>query len=136
MYLTQRRKLSLLFTLFSLSFFTLPVNAEQEKLQNPILQIVGNGPLVPQSDYQSLPINFMNLKEVDIEVMHITDPNRFLNQYYLTEDLKSWQLDNIKHDFVSVYSERVTLPDSKENEQTSARIPLPIPWHLAGTLWY
>lgn len=133
MYLTQWRKLSLLFTLFSLSLFTLPVNAEQEKLQNPILQIVGNGPLVPQSDYQSLPINFMNLKEVDIEVMHITDPNRFLNQYYLTEDLKSWQLDNIKHDFVSVYSERVTLPDSKENEQTSARIPLP---HTLASGWY
>lgn len=109
--------------------FSLPSHA----LQTPSITVVGNGPLVHQSAQQSIPISFINMEYVDIEILKVTDPHRLLEDYYLLDRLSAWELREIKHAYTSVFSDRYALPKTKEDVSTSARIPIP---HSLASGWY
>lgn len=115
-------------------FGTAYANQEKDPIrQPPMVEVIGNGPLVPQSHHQSIPINFMNLDKVDVEILHITDPDTFLNDSYLLDNLSPYGLERLQHAYESVYADRFTLPPSKLNQQTAARIPLS---HHLPSGWY
>ncbi|GAL08537.1 alpha-2-macroglobulin [Photobacterium aphoticum] len=107
--------------------------SDQPALQTPYVAFVGNGPLVPRSNSQSIPITAMNLSEVDVEILAITDPETFLNQQYLLDNPSPYTLEQLKHAYKSVYAERFRLPPGKDNIATSARLPIP---HDFASGWY
>ncbi|MGF1724366.1 alpha-2-macroglobulin family protein [Photobacterium nomapromontoriensis] len=129
-------KLSIFFMLLWLSLF-MPFSYAEESgeqgIQTPAVSFVGSGPLVPRSNSQSIPINFINLSQVDVEILQITDPETFLNTQYLLDTPTPYALEQLKHAYKSVYSDRFSLPPSAANKQASARIPIP---HDFSSGWY
>lgn len=121
---------SFFYTLLLLTCFTLaaiPANAAktEEAIQEPAIEIVGSGPVVPQSATQSIPVSFRNLTHVDVEILKLTDPQRLLTSYYLMDGLSAYRLDQLKHSFKSVFSDRFQLPEGKANQFNSAQLPIP-----------
>ncbi|MGF1688852.1 MG2 domain-containing protein [Photobacterium japonica] len=102
-------------------------------LQTPEVAFVGTGPLVPRSHSQSIPITAMNLSEVDVEILQITDPDTFLNQQYLLDSPSPYTLEQLKHAYKSVFSDRFTLPAGAVNTHITARLPIP---HTFDSGWY
>ena len=111
------------------TLFSLPSYAQQ----TPSITVVGNGPLVPQSARQSIPISYMNMNVVDIEILKVTDPNELLQNYYLLDRLSAWELREVQHAYSSVFSDRYELPKAEQDVLTSARIPIP---HTLSSGWY
>lgn len=129
-------KLSIFFMMLWLMLFAPFSDAEnsaEQGMQTPAVSFVGSGPLVPRSNSQSIPINFINLSQVDVEILQITDPETFLNTQYLLDTPTPYALEQLQHAYKSVYSDRFSLPPSADNTQASARIPIP---HNFASGWY
>lgn len=124
---------TLLLTFISLSPSIATANDSGTGSQTPAFELVGSGPLVPQSPKQAIPISFKNLDSIDIEILKITEPRRFLRSYYLTDNLKGYHLRDLQRSFKSVFSDRYQLPKGKEDQFNAAQ--LPIPRNLAAG-WY
>ncbi|WP_120512830.1 alpha-2-macroglobulin family protein [Photobacterium salinisoli] len=131
--LAQWRQGWLLLCLSLFSLFSYAETNNETSQQTPDVLFVGSGPLVPQSSQQSIPVNFINLDYVDIEILQVTEPGQLLNRHYLQDKLSSYDLDNIKHAYKSVFSDRYTLPPSEKDVQTPARLPIP---HSLDAGWY
>lgn len=121
-----KRSLSQVFRLLVVFSVSFAVVAEgEEGRQAPSVNIIGSGPLVPQSASQAIPVNFMNLSHVDVEILKVTDAHNLLKRHYLTSNLSSYSLDNLRNSFDSVFADRFQLPEAKLNQSASARLPIP-----------
>ncbi|WP_303562586.1 alpha-2-macroglobulin [Photobacterium sp. 1_MG-2023] len=132
-YRNSWRHIGLLLFLFALSTLSQAETTDENKQQTPDVLFVGNGPLVPQADDQSIPVNFINLEQVDIEILKVTEPGQLLSRHYINDRMSSYDLDHIKHAYQSVFSDRYTLPPSQKDQQTPARLPIP---HALPSGWY
>ncbi|WCE30353.1 alpha-2-macroglobulin family protein [Vibrio sp. SCSIO 43137] len=94
-------------------------------LQESSITVIGNGPLVPKSAQQSIPVSFTNMEQVDIEILQVTDAKRLLKHHYLLDSLDTWNLRQLKHAYKSVFSDRYQLPKADQDVITSARLPIP-----------
>ncbi|WP_330960235.1 alpha-2-macroglobulin family protein [Photobacterium sp. 53610] len=131
--LNRWRQISLLLFCSFFSALSIAETESENKQQAPDVLFVGSGPLVPQSDDQSIPINFINLKHVDVEILKVTEPGQLLNRHYIQDKMSSYDLDHMNHAFQSVFSDRYTLPPSEKDVQTPARLPIP---HSLPSGWY
>jgi len=117
--------LSLLFIL-CLQLFPQKAFAAPEVIkQESSVQIVGRGPVIPISKDQSIPINSVNVKWVDIDILKVDKPQEFLVNHYFNQNLDRWDLSYINQSFTSVYLDRYKIYDQTENKQISSRIKIP-----------
>lgn len=94
-------------------------------LQDPSITVIGNGPLVPKSAQQSIPVSFVNMEQVDIEILQVSDAKRLLKNHYLQDSLDTWNLRQLRHAYKSVFSDRYQLPKAKQDVIATARLPIP-----------
>ncbi|MCT4627895.1 MG2 domain-containing protein [Halodesulfovibrio sp.] len=123
---TPRSTLFFTVALFFLLAFTLPATTTASNNASRFdVKIIGNGPLVPRSANQAIPITFKNLEAVDIEILKVTNPRAFLKSYYLSDALREYSLDYMQNNFESVFSDRYHLPEGKKDQITPAQLPIP-----------
>ncbi|MGF1765023.1 alpha-2-macroglobulin family protein [Aliivibrio kagoshimensis] len=108
--------------IFTVSFFSFSQQAE--KVQEPHLQVIGNGPIVSLS-HRALPITSMNVEEVDIEYLRVEKPQSFLLENYFSQRLDSWQLEDARRELKSITIDRYRLPHTEKNVEATSRIKLP-----------
>lgn len=113
-------------TLLLLLLFLVPsIAAADDMPQTAAIEVIGSGPLVPRSANQAIPISFKNLTSVDLEILRVTEPRRFLKRYYLTDNLKGYNLNYMQQNYKSVFSDRFQLPEGKKDQFNSAQLPIP-----------
>ncbi len=110
-----------LFAMFGAS----AVVADEKGKQTPSVDIIGTGPLVPRSAGQAIPVNYKNLSHVDVDILKVTDAHTLLQRSYLTGNLSSYTLDQLRNNFESVFADRYQLPATKVNQSSTARLPIP-----------
>ncbi|CAK3961483.1 alpha-2-macroglobulin [Vibrio crassostreae] len=60
--------------------------------KEPSVDIVGRGPIVPIFGKRTLPISTINVKQVSVEVLKVTDPALLLNSTHYSESPSRWKL--------------------------------------------
>ncbi len=120
-----KHRLYRVFTLLFAAFVTFASVADEESRQTPSVDIIGTGPLVPRSAAQAIPVTYKNLSHVDVDILKVTDAHNLLRRSYLTGNLSSYSLDNLRNNFESVFADRYQLPQTKLNQSSTARLPIP-----------
>ncbi|MUK94624.1 hypothetical protein GNP80_19600 [Aliivibrio fischeri] len=60
--------------------------------KEPSVDIVGRGPIVPIFGKRTLPISTINVEQVSVEVLKVTDPALLLNSTHYSESPGRWEL--------------------------------------------
>lgn len=60
--------------------------------KEPSVEVVGRGPIVPIFGKRTLPISTMNVEQVSVEVLKVTDPAMLLNSAHYSESPGRWDL--------------------------------------------
>lgn len=94
-----------------------------EKELDSQVSFVGNGPVVPYQGSPSLPINSTNVEAVDLELLQVKEPEKFLQTHYRSQ-LRSYRLSRLKRDYQAVYLDRFDIPNAKHNQAVMTRLPL------------
>lgn len=91
----------------------------------PVFDFATRGSILPVKLTSGLPIRVVNVPELDIEFLRV-EPARLpevLKSINLGDDIKHWQLDEIRAVTESVFSRRYAT-DAKKNARTSVVVPV------------
>lgn len=60
--------------------------------KDPSIEVIGRGPIVPIFGKRTLPISTMNVEQVSVEVLKVTDPAMLLNSTHYSQSPGRWEL--------------------------------------------
>jgi uncharacterized protein YfaS (alpha-2-macroglobulin family) len=93
--------------------------------KSPSASFIGKGPVAAYKINNALPIETVNLNQVDLEYFKVTELGKFISQAYYSLNNRAWKLDRLTSYFAPVEQQRFTIKKNSPNISVNSSIPLP-----------
>lgn len=93
--------------------------------KSPSASFIGKGPVAAYKINDALPIETVNLKEVDLEFFRVTEPSKFISKAYYSLSNSVWQLDRLNSYFTPVDQQRFVINQNTPNIAVNSSVRLP-----------
>ncbi|CCN81694.1 putative Large extracellular alpha-helical protein [Vibrio nigripulchritudo SFn27] len=93
--------------------------------KDPTVEVIGRGPVVPANGKRSIPISTVNVEQVSVEVLKVSNPAAFLNTSHYSSQPDRWALNRLTSSTAPITVLNFDIPAGKANQSQYTELFLP-----------